>query len=445
MLTFASRRGRVPLALNLIALGALAALAACSDEPVAPKTKAATPLATKTPTLGPTLNVTNTSGGLEPGSFRWAAKQIETGGGGTIVFDSALGGKTITLDDGIAIVGVGQTFILGPSKGVTISGKGQFRLMHVNRLTMENVTLTKGNGQFGSAIDAYDLVLKNSTVEGNSSTSSAVFAGDNLTLINSTVSGNTTAGPAVEYGRTAQVLIDNSTIAFNTSVGLGPYLIPTSLLRVTLRNSILSNNAQNCGNYYGFAYEGTNVVNDWTCADVAITPSDPLLLPLANNGGPTMTHAIPFNSPAFNKGVNCSVDVDQRYVPRDTKCDVGAFEFNDFTNVTIAIDPNVKVDAANGRALLTGTIKCSRDETLKVALELHQDQKVGKQVVDVHSAATPELTCGPTAKSWAQKMILTEGAWQTGAAKATAQTYQVPEWVTSTSAASAVKIAITRK
>ncbi len=443
MLTFALRGGRWPLALTLTAL---AALAACSDEPIAPKTNAPAPLAAKTPTLAPTLYVTNTSGGLEPGSLRYAAKQIETGGGGTIVFDSTLGGKTIILDEGFVIVGDGHAFILGPSKGVTISGKDQFRLMHVNRLTMENVTLTKGNADFGSAIDAYTLVLKNSTVHGNSGTSSAVFVGDSLELINSTVSGNTVAGPAVQYGRLAQVLIDNSTIAFNTpGAGIGPYRIPFAELRVTLRNSIISNNAQNCSNYYNFAYEGKNIVSDWTCADVAITPSDPLLLPLANNGGPSMTHGIPFNSPAFNKGVNCSVNVDQRYVPRDAKCDVGAFEFNDFTTVAITIDPTMKVDGANGRGLLTGTIKCSRDETLKLALELHQEQKVGKQVVDVHSAATPEVTCGPTAKSWAQKMILTEGAWQNGTANATAQTYQVPEWVTPASAASVVKIAITRK
>ena len=39
-------------------------------------------------------------------------------------------------------------------------------------------------------------------------------------------------------------------------------------------------------------------------------------------------------------------EMDQRYVKRDAKCDVGAFEFNDFTKVTITIDPNTKVDAA---------------------------------------------------------------------------------------------------
>ena len=94
------------------------------------------------------------------------------------------------------------------------------------------------------------------------------------------------------------------------------------------------------------------------------------LLPLANNGGPNMTHAIPHTSPTFNKGIDCHWERDQRYVKRDAKCDVGAFEFNDFTDVTITVDPSVKVDAT-GKALLTGTIKCTRDDTFRLALELH--------------------------------------------------------------------------
>ena len=442
MLTFASRSGRVPLALSLVAIGALAIVTACSDDPVAPKT--ARPLAAKVaPIVADTYRVTTTSGGMETGSLRWAAKQMEYGGG-TILFDPSLGGKTINLGDRFEIYGRAE--IVGPPKGITISGNNTFRLMYVTMLTMENVTVMKGNGELGSAIEAGAAILRNTTVQGNSGQRSAIYVTGGLELTNSTVSGNTVGGPVIEYSGGSELYIDNSTIAFNTgSAALGRYSNPGWSLSVVLHNAILANNGRNCTDYAGFVYSGTNIIDDLSCADVGITPTNPQLLPLAYNGGPNMTHAIAHTSPALNTALNCDVAVDQRYVARDAKCDIGAFEFNDFTNVTITIDPNVKVDAANGRGLLTGTIKCSRDETLKLALELHQDQKVGKQVVDVHSAATPEVTCGPTAKSWAQKMILTEGAWQTGAAKATAQTYQVPEWVTPASAASAVKIAITRK
>ena len=132
-------------------------------------------------------------------------------------------------------------------------------------------------------------------------------------------------------------------------------------------------------------------------------------------------------------------------VQGNARCDVGAFEFNHWTKVTITIDPTVKVDAANGRALMTGTMTCSREETFKLALELHQEQKVGKQVVDVHAAAAPTASCGTTPRTWAQKMILTEGAWQNGSAQATAQTSEAAEWVAPASAAGAVKTAISRK
>ena len=177
----------------------------------------------------------------------------------------------------------------------------------------------------------------------------------------------------------------------------------------------------------------------------AITPSDPQLFPLANNGGPNMTHAIPHTSPAYNQGVECNYDYDQRRVRRDAKCDVGAFEFNDFTKVTITIDPTVKVDAA-GKAVLTGTLTCTRDDAMRLALELHQDQKVGKQVVDIHAVNDVPVTCGTTPRPWSATMGLVPGeAFQTGAARATAATFQTPEWVTPASAAGAVKITVARK
>jgi hypothetical protein len=220
------------------------------------------------------------------------------------------------------------------------------------------VTLTKGYADFGSAVVAPSLSLDNTTVQDNRGAGSALAAQNSLRIVNSTISRNVVGKPAVEYGSLAQVTIDNSTIAYNApAAGLGPSGYPGAYMQVTLRNSILANNGsplQNCATYAGFVYQGTNVVNDWSCADVAITPSDPQLMPLARNGGPNMTHAIPHTSPAYNTGVNCSQTTDQRYVARDAKCDVGAFEFNDLTKVTITIDPTVRLDTGLGYGLLTG-------------------------------------------------------------------------------------------
>jgi len=55
--------------------------------------------------------------------------------------------------------------------------------------------------------------------------------------------------------------------------------------------------------------------------------TNPMLLPLAANGGPTATQALRPGSPAINAGDNsgCSA-ADQRGVPRIGNCDIGAFE-----------------------------------------------------------------------------------------------------------------------
>ena len=172
--------------------------------------------------------------------------------------------------------------------------------------------------------------------------------------------------------------------------------------------------------------------------------ADPKLASLADNGGPTKTHALLAGSPAINAGTSCSVQVDQRYAARDAQCDLGAYEFADFTAVTVTIDPTTVVNHASGWATLTGTVKCSRDETLKLALELHQPQRVGKRIVDVHSAATESVACTTVARPWSASMVLTEGSFQNGSATATAQTFEAEPWVAPASASSSVKLYWTR-
>jgi hypothetical protein len=67
----------------------------------------------------------------------------------------------------------------------------------------------------------------------------------------------------------------------------------------------------------------------------AVNPIDPMLAPLANNGGPTKTHALLVGSPAIDRGDNTGAPAtDQRGVgrPRDGDgnasriVDIGAFE-----------------------------------------------------------------------------------------------------------------------
>ena len=442
----ASRAAPWPRAL-LVA--ALATLGACTDEPVAPRTPSTpTPNAFALASGLVELTVTNVSGFTDPGSLRWAASQIQSGGG-VIRFAPSLDGATIVLNG--TLTPGGPMYIEGPPKGISITGNHQHRVIEGaqidGRVGLTNVTITKGfHPEYASAIRAASLYLQNSTVQDSWGPGSAIRVQSLLDATNSTISQNLTNGTALEYSERAQVFITNSTIAHNSGAGIGLYGPITSAysLLVVLNNSILANNARNCVTTSGLRYEGRNISNDWSCGNVGIGIGDPQLLPLANNGGPTKTHAIAHTSPALNWGLNCYPTTDQRYVPRDAKCDVGAFEFNDFTKIAITIDPSIRFDPTYGYALLTGTMTCTRPEVVNLALELHQYQKVSKDVVvHVQSGSGTQVSCSPTTTTWARKMYPTEGgAWQAGAANATAATYGTAEWTTPASVASPVRLAL---
>jgi hypothetical protein len=451
MFLFNMRASRRPLALSVAAVVALVTLTACADDPVAPRRPSAVnPSAADTSAranFDPIyLTVTNSSGGIEVGSLRWAANQITTPNGGWIRFDPKLAGDTITLGKQLHLEY--HTIIEAPPQGITLSGNDQHRVVLADvAVELANITVTKGNADTGSAVWSGGLLkLWHSTVQDNRGAGPVLEAEGGWVIVgNSTISRNV-GSAALEYEDGANVAIVNSTIAFNTGVGLRYDDGGNIFTKVKLSNSIIANNASNCTSTYGFEYWGTNISSDWSCGEVGIVVADPQLMPLANNGGPTMTHAIPHTSPAFNTGLYCEGNLDQRYVPRDAKCDVGAFEFNDFTKVTITIDNGVKVSSTTGKAMLTGTIKCTRNDTFRLALELHQDQKLNGQVVDVHSATDIPLACSTTAKPWSATMGLVPGeAFQAGAARASAQTFDTPEWATPSSAAGNVKISFSRK
>ena len=450
----ALRAGRWPLALTLATL----ALGACNDEPFAPKPAAS--VAAPQPPINNyewiDVTVTSAGGGTEPGTLRWAVRQAYDSSkyGVNVFIDPRLAGDTITLAERLDLPTA--AYIEGPEGGITISGNDQHRVLEAGyELTLAHVTIARGYSAdgWGSAINAGKLSLLRTTIQDNRGAGPAVSVNGNLTMINTTISRNQVGMPALRYrgGSSTYIYIEHSTIAYNAPApGIGVLSgTNTTGTTVVLKNSLLAHNgspARNCETYYGFSYLGTVISSDWECGEVGIVVKDPLLQPLADNGGPNATHAILPNSPAYNAGTSCGEETDQRGMLRDAKCDVGAFEFTDSTRVTITIDPTLRVDAsAPSRALVSGTITCSRDEAFKLALELHQMQKVGKTTVDMHAAAQPSVACGPTPRAFSQKLILSEGAWQNGTARATAQTFEAPEWVAFAQAARDVKLAIVRR
>jgi len=125
--TVASRARRWPLALSFLGL---VALGACADEVVAPRNPSA--LAPRAAALAGewvSVTVTNTSGGTEVGSLRWAAAQVAAGGGGgSIWIDAKIAGDTIALDAELKLANT--VYIYGSADdGITISGKDQHRVI----------------------------------------------------------------------------------------------------------------------------------------------------------------------------------------------------------------------------------------------------------------------------------------------------------------------------
>ena len=437
MSSFASRAGHWPLALMLVAL------AACADETVGPKQLS---FPTPNPSLATNVVlVTNKSGGTNVGSLRWAAAQI---GGGTIQFDPSLAGDTSPLDSTLVLES-GET-IEGPAdKGITIRGRFGRVVYAPFGATLRNVTITGEAGDRGSAIFAdwfgAMLVLEHTTVRGNQG-SEAVIYGPNVRLVNSTVSGNTAywgASGIAYHG----LELNGSTIALNgPAPGIGGYsdLWNSSAPSALLWNSIVASNGvpvRNCKDSVGVTLGGPNISNDTSCGTSAnMIVSSAQLYSLANNGGPTMTHGLAYDSPAINAGAPCA-GVDQRYVARDAKCDIGAFEFTDFTVVTITVDANVNVDATNGAALVTGTVRCTRAGAIPLGVQLNQTQKTGKtSTTIVRGNGAASVSCTTSAQPWSISAAPWSGAFLNGSAAATAYTNNAPVWVTPTSVDKTVKL-----
>src|SRR5206468_381454 len=129
-----------------------------------------------------------------------------------------------------------------------------------------------------------------------------------LTLTNSTLSGNTGLSAIWTLNNVNAATIINTTITGTTGAGLvGPSM--------SLKNTILANSTdKDCS--WPITSLGHNLVDDATCALVASdVQAYPMLDALADNGGPTRTHALLTGSPAVDAGAGCPA-IDQRGVAR---------------------------------------------------------------------------------------------------------------------------------
>ena len=439
MLTFARRAGRLPLAMTF---AAASALAACSDHP-----STTAPVVPRTPSFafGDIITVTNTSGGADAGSLRWAVAQAT--GGEIIRFDAAIAGKTIVVDSTVKVTNA--LTIEGPQdKGITIHGGNKVPVFHITTsgpTTLRNLTITGGNRPGGFAALMSDgsgtTTLAHTTVTGNSSNDNgSVIHGANLAFVNSTITSNTTAtsDPTI-FG--AKLTVINSTIANN--VGGGGVITENQSL---LKNSVVANNGAgpNCklAPYpeAGFVLEGANLADDATCGDsTKVLIAEPQLDSLKDNGGPTRTRRPLGASPALNAGKSCDLPVDQRYVARDTTCDLGAVEFAEFMTATVTVDGGATVVPATGATTVTGTAKCSRAGRLDLTVKLQQTQKAARTPAEIQAEGVIAVDCDPTARVWGITLVPASGTFTNGAATAKVTPPSV-DWLSASPVTRAVKL-----
>jgi hypothetical protein len=199
----------------------------------------------------------------------------------------------------------------------------------------------------GAIVAVVGGVISHSTVDGNWSTGRAggVAVFNPLTLSNSTVSGNTAFGDiagGIFVRWPATIELNNSTVTQNHSLrdGGGIWLNAEGS---SFSSSIIAGNSSNIGNRDNplgplplvFSISGGNNLIVGNAADITVPGDtlsvDPLLEPLAANGGPTRTHALSAASPAIDAGANIQdLAYDQRgpaYVRAYAGApDIGAFE-----------------------------------------------------------------------------------------------------------------------
>lgn len=396
-----------------------------------------------------------------PGSLRQALADAQ--GGETIQFDAALAGQTIALTTGQLEVLTPVT-IEGPTGGITISGNGTSRVMHTSAsgIVLRNLTITGGVADASGAgiMNTGTLTIDHSTVSGNEASGPTTAAHNGggvyndflrtVTIVNSTISGNTARVGGGIYSDGTVTLI-NSTVAFNAATTGAGGVLTNGLL---LRNALLSNNTAvvgaNCAvNSTSVVYEGTNLSSDASCGtDAAMLVGNPMLAPLASNGGPTQTHALLAGSEAVNAATACNVTSDQRYTARPQPvggaCDIGAFEFTDFLQPALTIDASVTVNPKTGIAVVSGTIACSRQVAAELEITLVQNQKVGRVSTTLNAADLIAVDCVGT-KYWSVALAPASGGYQTGAATASARTTTLDAWSLPVAATRPVKLYWGRK
>lgn len=280
------------------------------------------------------------------------------------------------------------------AEGGAISNRGM--------LTVTNSTFTaNGAGAGGAIVNHAQLVVQKSTFVNNHVETNgggyggAIYNSAFLTVTNSTFHANQSAG-AYAQGRGGAIFnsgtawVTNSTFSENEITpnylgdGTGGAIANDGILHLV--NTILANSVDSTACDGLLTTNINNLIEDGSCA--ALFSGDPLLGPLADNGGSTLTHALLPGSLAIN-GADAAAcpATDQRGMarPQHIACDIGAFEAE-----VVGTQPAWTVQG-NGRSIANGSTAPTVDNgTMFALVTLAQGQR--SQTFRIGNPGTVDLT-----------------------------------------------------
>jgi hypothetical protein len=271
---------------------------------------------------GDTISGNSTLGVYNSGTLALTNSSV-TGNGTSGAFNGGVlnsGTLTATGDTISGNNGTGSGLFNSGTAGVfssTVSGGGGGEVFNGGTLTVAASTVSNGAATLGAGLfNGGTATVSTSTLSGNGNSSTAnggaSFTFGALTLVSSTLNGNTAAnGGGIFNGGTLTATSD--TIAGNTAnndSGGGIYNANPSLTALTLDSTIVGNNTATYGpDIFGAAAGAYNLISSGSGMSGITNGSNnnqvgvnPLLNPLANNGGPTQTMSLQSSSPARNAG-----------------------------------------------------------------------------------------------------------------------------------------------
>lgn len=308
-----------------------------------------------------------------------------------LLLDSVVTGNTAGSGGGVANYGgsltIRRSTITGNGDESTSRGGGVFNYANydsatvvINESTIADNRATNGGGLLNFAYDGIaNTIIQQSTISANNALigggianlSTIIFddaSQATLSVRNSTISGNTASGSGggvhnqSKYGGESQADILNSTITLNAATALdggGIRSVDAPELATLIRSTIVAANSagREGTDLFGQSIAGTfNLVGDANGhplvngEDNNLVGLDPVLGPLADNGGETLTHSLLDGSPAIDQGTNSvGLTSDQRGTAFQRTIDVAASgNASDGTDIgAVEVGGNVPIATAD--------------------------------------------------------------------------------------------------